>query len=579
MAGSKRLLSVVILGISSIAGAADGGLAPSRATVAGRVIDTNDTPVAGARLTLRDWDERGGGGGHHAEATSDAGGRFALQARVGTSRLLVQADGFASMYRTHDVMAGMNGGWDFTLLPSARVTGWLRDTKGRVVAGRMLELVPVRAAPPPAPGVAFRVEGGAESGRVGANGAFDLRNVAPGAYAIIVYHPSPIGGDRCMQQVPVSGRLLQIAAGARVEGHEIVIEPAEDYAISGHVSDAAGNPVSNVFIAVQQNPHGRHWWTKSGQDGAFRIEGLDGIGTPTVTVNFGGDGSLCMPGVPVNAENVALVFPGKGGVDGTVLDGQTGRGAPVFDICVTEVRLADGRTFWRPPRATVTTGTNGAFRLSNVLAGLATVEVRARGLGVQRFMARVAAGKTERLECSMRGPAVLEGRTTLDGKPHRTNVILDGEWVYSDASGCYRFDNHPNGDYVVWFFGGEGWHRTAPVRLESGAATRLDMELGGSCRIRGTVVFPGEEASCCTVRLAAQPARGGWADGRPNPEDSVLAISWVRQSGQSYDLKQIPPGRYWLMAGLSFPYSYRSKVVFCREVELVDGQELTINLK
>ncbi|MDD5708030.1 MAG: hypothetical protein PHR35_19095 [Kiritimatiellae bacterium] len=65
---------------------------------------------------------------------------------------------------------------------------------------------------------------------------------------------------------------------------------------------------------------------------------------------------------------------------------------------------------------------------------------------------------------------------------------------------------------------------------------------------------------------------------RPNPEDSVLAIAYVRRSGESYMLRNIPPGRYWLMLGINAPHSYRSQVVFCKEVELEADRELSLDL-
>jgi protocatechuate 3,4-dioxygenase beta subunit len=546
--------------------------------VTGRVTDAEGKPVAGARVTIRGWEN---GPELRAETQSDAEGRFTVDAKPGNCRLFAYAKGYASMYRTHDVSEGVNPGWDFPLPKSAHVSGRVVDTKGKPAPGRILELWTVDAGPPPGPGLSFHASGGQGEDRTDANGVFDMPSVAPGRHSIMVYSPSPLGGDRNMQQVPVKGSVLEVRSGDRVENFEIVVNPPEDFALSGHVRHADGTPMPGIGVDTFI-PHGRHWWTKTDAQGAFRLEGLDGIGQSTFKVNFndvsGAESfKLAILNVPLNATNVDLVVPGNGNIEGTVRNAKTGEAVTAYKVSVPVLRLPDSGAVWEEPRVEIRQNSGGTFTISNVPAGEVTVEVEAAGLGAQRFTVPVEAGKSVPLACDLLGPAVFEGKTTMNGQPKRVGIIINGDWLNSDDGGNFRFDQYPNGDYVIWFFENDGWHRSADVHLKAGETTRLDMEMGGSCEVRGTVVFPKEEAFC-TVRLSPKPAPDGWYEfGRPSPEEYVLAYSYARKPGEQYHLRGIPPGRWYLMAGKYRPSMHRSLLAESREIELKDGESLTID--
>jgi len=557
---------------------ADEAKEPGKTVVTGRVTDIEGEPIAGARLVIKKWQS---GLHHYSETRSDAEGRFSLDALPSNSRLFVYIDGYASMYRTHDVAKGVNRGWDFVLPKGAHVSGRVLDTKGNPQPDRVLELSSVDSGPPPAPGVSFFASGGEGRNITDEQGVFDMPSVAPGKHAIIAYHRSPIGGDRSMQQVPVKGRLLEVEPGERVEDFEIRVNPPEDFALSGHIRDAAGNPMPGIGVDTFI-PHGRHWWTKTDDDGAFYIEGLDGIGKSTFTVNFNGvkgaeSFKLALHDVPVNATNIDLIVPGTGSIHGTVRNAKTGEPVTTYEVTVPVVHLPDCGAVWAEPHVKIKRDEDASFRIFGVPAGEVTVEVRAEGLGVQRFVLSVEADEANPLACEMLGPAVFAGQTTLNGEPTSIGIIIKGDWLRSDDGGNFRFDEYPNGDYAIWFFKGDGWHRTAEVHLEPGQTTRLDMEMGGSCEVRGTVVFPGEERFCM-VRLAAKPAPDGWQQsGRPSPEECVLAYSHVRQSGDEYRLRNIPPGRWYLQAGKYRPSMHRSLLAASQIIELEDGETLSVD--
>jgi hypothetical protein len=286
--------------------------------------------------------------------------------------------------------------------PRGRVSGRVLDTKGNPAQGRVLELSVVNDGSPPLPGDDY-VPTRSIAVAVDESGVFDIPTIVPVRYSVLVYRPSPIGGDRNMEQVPVRGRLLDVKPGARVEGFEIRVNPPEDYAISGHVRDASGNPVCGLFVGTWGDPHGRCWWTLTDGQGAYRIDGLDGIGLSSFKISFGYEG-LAIHDVPLNAKNADLIVPDKGSIHGVVRNAKTGEVITTCQVTVPVVNLPESRAVYEKPHVQIERKPDGSFILSNVPAGEATVEVHAEGLGVQRFVTQVEAGKTSPLECEMPGP-------------------------------------------------------------------------------------------------------------------------------------------------------------------------------
>jgi protocatechuate 3,4-dioxygenase beta subunit len=293
--------------------------------------------------------------------------------------------------------------------PRARVSGRVLDTKGKSAQGRVLELSVVNDGSPPLPGddcVPSRVIAVAAD----EHGVFDIPTIIPGRYSILVYRPSPIGGDRNMEQVPVRGQLLDVKPGARVEGFEIRVNPPEDYAVSGHVRDASGKPVCGLFVGTWGDPHGRCWWTLTDRQGAYRIDGLDGIGLSSFKISFGYEG-LAILDVPLNSKTADLIVPDKGSIHGVVRNAKTGDVITTCQVTVPIVRLREGGAVWEEPHVQIERKPDGSFILSNVPAGEATVEIRAEGLGTQRFVTTVEAGKPRSLECEMMGPPSSQPRS------------------------------------------------------------------------------------------------------------------------------------------------------------------------
>jgi protocatechuate 3,4-dioxygenase beta subunit len=298
--------------------------------------------------------------------------------------------------------------------PRASVSGRVLDTKGRPAAGRILELHSIKDGPP-LPGDSDLPRRWPPSPTTDENGAFDIPSMIPGRYSVLVYRPSPIGGDRNMEQIPVQGEVIDVHPGARVTDFAIRVNPPEDFAVSGQVVDANEKPVCGLFVGASGDPHGRCWWTLTDEEGTYYIDGLDGIRRSTFNIGFG-YGGLAIHDVTLAAGTVDLVIPDRGSIHGCVCDGETGETITTGEsiptaqkiancrITVPRVTLPDSGAVWTNPDVQVEWAPDGEFIISNVPAGEVTVEIRADGFDPQQFETTVEPGKASSLECVLEGP-------------------------------------------------------------------------------------------------------------------------------------------------------------------------------
>ncbi len=470
-------------------------------------------------------------------------------------------------------------GIDIVLDPapaSASLTGRLIDTKGQPRPQRVLVFTATKSGP----GVDYVSSQKSVTVATGDDGAFALPSLAPGHYSVQLAGAPPQPWS--FYQVPVENGALRVEPGQRVPDLKLVINPPEDFAISGFVHDARGNPVKGYYVSTAI-PSGFPWQASTDDTGAYRLVGLDGTGLTSFRVSFGNSG-LSITDIPLHATGVNLVIPDRGRIAGVVRNAKTGAAVEPEQISVPSVRLPDSGAVWEKPDIRLEQQPDGHFTLSNIPAGEATIVVRATGLGTQRFESQVAADKTSNVECKLQGPAVLEGRTTLDGQPKGTTIVIADQWLHSNADGTFRFDQFANGEYAVWFPGGDysngnGWsYRSATVTLKSGETTRLDMELGGTAEIRGTFTFPDDDDNYA-LRLATQPAPHGWSAGSPSADDGVVAFAAVPKSGDEYRLRSLAPGRYHLLVGRQLPaFQHHYQLVRSKTIDVQASETLALDL-
>ncbi len=284
------------------------------------------------------------------------------------------------------------------------VSGRVVDTKGRPRPGRVLSFTASQSGP----GVDYVSSKRTIEADTGENGVFDLPHIDPGQYSVLV-NGTP-ANRWYMYQVPVKGSLLEVKPGETLRDVEIVINPPEDFAISGQVRDAKGNPLNGLYVSTSIST-GFAWQAMTDSDGNYWIEGLDGTMLSSFKVSFGHHG-LAILDVPMNAKNVDLVIPDKGSINGVVRDAKTGRTITSYEVSVPVLKLTKSKAVWENPDVQVELNPDGGFRLLNVPAGQATVHVTAEGLGLQRFTTSVEAGKVGHLECGMIGAAASSGPST-----------------------------------------------------------------------------------------------------------------------------------------------------------------------
>jgi hypothetical protein len=272
--------------------------------------------------------------------------------------------------------------------PSGRVSGRLVDTKGNPRPSRVLSFTMRRDGPG-----AGHLVGRVPDVTTGEGGAFSVPRMPPGPYSIQVNGPPPNGWN--MYQNPVENRTFNLEPGGSLQDLRVVIHPPEDFAVSGHVRDAKGGPVRNLYVSTPIST-GFGWSTMTDQAGAYRLEGLDGTELTSFRINFGN--GLCIPDVPMNARNVDLLIPGKGTINGT-FHGSAAAVPASLEVTVPIVRLKAGGAIWEKPAVRVERKPDGHFTIADVPAGEARVVLGAEGRPVGEFTVAVEAGQVATLEC------------------------------------------------------------------------------------------------------------------------------------------------------------------------------------
>lgn len=276
--------------------------------------------------------------------------------------------------------------------PSASISGKLLDTKGKPRPNRVLSFTVDAKTDVVPPSRTFEVH-------TGQDGTFELKNVFPAQYSITV------GGSPTspwnMYQMPFKGGRLDIKPAASLKDIDIVINPPEDFYVAGHVRDAGGNPVKGLHVSTSIDT-GFSFSTSTDGDGTYRLEGLDGTGKSSLKIDFAPEG-LHIADVAMNSENVDLVMPGKGSIEGIVRGASSGQPVAAYEVKVQTVRLANSKAVWTEPDVKFEQETHGRFVITNVPAGEVTVAVHAEGFADREYVTSVEAGKGAPLECGMVG--------------------------------------------------------------------------------------------------------------------------------------------------------------------------------
>lgn len=279
-----------------------------QATVSGRLTDTEGRPVPGASIQLHiagtDSSE------NYFDCMTNAAGeyflqtptlRYALDSSAAYRGLSISAPGYVHVSVHKRVAKGVNKDWNFELTRAITVSGRLVDPEGNPMAGCSLLFSPEQKDTRSVT-LRYHSVGGDTTGK---DGRFRLDSVGPFCYQV----SRKEYGRQVYRQIPVRGARIDLSEPTARQGLEICINNPLEYKISGHIKDAAGNPVKDAFVSVTNEICGAY----VDELGAFSIIGLDGLGKDVFDITVEGKTLLGdkfetqIPDVRLHTDDLAIV--------------------------------------------------------------------------------------------------------------------------------------------------------------------------------------------------------------------------------------------------------------------------------
>ena len=562
---------------------ADGGvvdvgridLAPA-ARIAGRVVDPEGEPVAGATvavdrfayLTSRVSRVSRVSSGNPRGVTTDAEGRFSVGGLAPglAVDLHVSTQGFR-WKQVSGVVPPTEEPITIELPRGVRVHGTVVDAAGAPVPRAVVESrIEIETT---GPGSASR---GMSSTTTIADqeGRFDATGLQPGSLTLTVREPG--GGEggvvlaRTVEEGDVLGPLrLELVAGPAIEGT----------VLTGEGAPAVGVPVSLVRSWSREGGTGStRAETTTDARGEFRFSGIE-TGPSTLRAE-GIGGVVAARDVVVGEEDVRVELrlePSREPVIvGRVV---TPEGRP---LAAARVTLAGPVVEGEVAPRSEWTDQGGAFRFDRLEPGRYRLTVTADAFAPPATPLEVAAdeGEIETVELRLRRGARVEGEIVglVPGEGSRFGVSArplegaGGEDSWSrhkagrvDHAGRYAVHGLTEGRWeVVARDAQSGLTARATVEIGSELGDeRLDLELPGGLTLSGRVLINGEGAPGLTLSLSGDPE----GSGRPPVEARV----GTRYDG-GFRFAGLPVGTYRLALGSDYS----------REVELRVDREIAVEL-
>lgn len=527
-------------------------------TAAGRVVDAEGQPVAGAELSLQPFSERWGNWRAYRpregmKSTSDAGGRFRFSdLGAGHFTLSATRSGFTvQIVQGIEIPAeprGVDLG-EVTLERAVLLEGRVTDRRGAAVAEAVVDLF--------CPELAWvqRREPRSSSAQTDAEGRFRLEDVPRGA--------------RCDLNVQKAGfapaRLPQVEAPTR-EPLRIELEPAG--ALAGRVVGPQGEPVPGVQISQTES---REVWNgdrpisitasargvgQTDRDGRFRLTELDTAADTTVDLQFSKQGykGRLLRGVeiPEGGGTPLEVALEKGEtLEGRVL---TGRGDPVAGAEVAATRQEPsmiGAGYGSSFLQTLTDG-DGLYRLEGLESGSYDIAATSPEQETVSSVLEVRPG-ANRLDLTLPGGVEVDGLVVdpagspVPGATVSLRTFPEGRILHTEsrADGAFRLRAVADGDYRL-AGQADGFALTvqenAVVHVAGQAVHGLELRLERGTVLTGRLLgFTPDELRRIRIQAYRQPDPAGRTPGDFSRNTAII------QDGR-YRIPSLSAGTWQVMA-------------------------------
>jgi len=581
------------------------------ATLAGRVVNEEGAPIEGVRVRV----SRGGENVVRAFIRSLEGEQAVVRtARDGSFRAtrLAPGDNLRLDLRHDDYEERAIGG--ISLAPGATrsglsvvmrrglaVRGVVKDEDGRPVAGCEVTLSSSRTIRGGRGGMQMQLIGPGNQVRreTEADGRFEFRGLKAGGYTVSARR----SGFARATVDPVN-----VTEARAAEPLELVLRPGAT--ITGVLRDKTGNGASGWFVSARAagqgagpalGPGANRSEAPTGADGVFLLEGL--TAGETYELQLMGPAGLGprRAGVVAPAEGVELTVNGTGQVRGRVVDADSGRAIPEFEVRYQPDAQGGMRFVMRagpgagrgPYERQSFQAEDGSFVLEDVPAGRWTIEAFApayqagsasavqvgEGEASEGVEVRLSKGGvvTGRVLESRGGRPILDAtvRAEQSGAEPRMGMVRMGDEggdheAGTDAEGRYELTGLAPGTWKVTASHADWSEATASVELKDAPAT-ADIRLGRGGSLGGSVLAGGRPVAGAQITLAAagdsgmRPGMGFLGGG----EQSALS-----DEGGRFRFDRLTPGRYSLSAALRDQTSAPAEAVVTGD----DAQDVQLTL-
>jgi hypothetical protein len=356
--------------------------------------------------------------------------------------------------------------------------------------------VSARAAGPNEPGL-VRIE---PEGMTDERGEVALELPGPGRYEVAAQAPGMLNATR----------MVEVGPGGLTD--PVTLTLASGAVVLGRVEGPDGGALPEAMVSVLDPPDfillsdlGPEASAETAGDGSFRLDGLPTGPRSFVAVRRGFRKQVRDLDVRPGENRLDFRLEPGVSVSGRVVDRD---GAPVPGVSVS---LQGGTTF--PGQAV--SEPDGSFVLPGVSADTYQLHAQKEGYADRRIEGVLVANEpVAGLEVRLLPPGAIRGRILgLDFAALSSVLVLATNDMTPieasvDFAGNYRIDDLAPGDWTVTAMAGSRLQQGL-ARVEAGAETVLDLELGAGHRLTGRVLSGGRPMARATVVLGGRESGSG----------------------------------------------------------------------